>query len=95
MAETIKAEPVMDQLKQKQEALRARFVGKQLSEVPTPSVILDLRQVAVNCARMLEAADNLGLQWRAHIKTHKVKQVLNLHTKNVKMANNNERDIDH
>lgn len=59
--------------KKKQDVLRAMFVGKQLSEVPTPSVVLDLKQVTVNCERMLEAAENLGLQWRAHIKTHKVR----------------------
>ncbi|KAK3955992.1 putative serine dehydratase domain-containing protein [Pseudoneurospora amorphoporcata] len=82
MAETIKAEPIMDQLKQKQEALRAKFVGKQLSEVPTPSVVLDLKQVTVNCERMLEAAENLGLQWRAHIKTHKTTELTRLQVGN-------------
>ena len=65
-------ESIMDELKQKKDALRARFVGMKLSEVPTPSVVLDLKQVRVNCERMLEAAETLGLQWRAHIKTHKV-----------------------
>lgn len=53
--------------------LRISLIGRKLSEVPTPSVVLDLNQVTVNCVRMLEAAKNLSLQWRAHIKTHKVK----------------------
>lgn len=76
------AHPVMEELKQKQDALRARFVGKQLSEVPTPSVVLDLKQVMVNCERMLEAAENLGLQWRAHIKTHKTTELTRLQVGN-------------
>lgn len=71
-AETAKTNFIMDELKKKQRELKGRFVGKKLSEVPTPSVVLDLKQVTVNCERMLEAADNIGLQWRAHIKTHKV-----------------------
>ncbi|EAQ93139.1 hypothetical protein CHGG_01374 [Chaetomium globosum CBS 148.51] len=54
------------------EQLRAKFLGKTLNEVPTPSVILDLAKVEVNCERMLEATERLGLLWRAHIKSHKV-----------------------
>lgn len=54
------------------EQLRAKFVGKTLNEVPTPSVVLDLAKVEVNCERMLEATERLGLLWRAHIKSHKV-----------------------
>ncbi|KAK3354302.1 putative serine dehydratase domain-containing protein [Neurospora tetraspora] len=68
--------------KKKQDVLRAMFVGKQLSEVPTPSVVLDLKQVTVNCERMLEAAENLGLQWRAHIKTHKTTELTRLQVGN-------------
>lgn len=52
--------------------LRARFVGKTLNEVPTPSVVLDLAKLQTNCDRMLDATDRLGLLWRAHIKSHKV-----------------------
>lgn len=51
--------------------LRARFAGKTLHEVPTPSVVLDLAKVEMNCERMLEATQRLGLLWRAHIKSHK------------------------
>lgn len=54
------------------EQLRARFVTKTLNEVPTPSVVLDLAKLQVNCKRMLDATERLGLLWRAHIKTHKV-----------------------
>ncbi|AEO70517.1 uncharacterized protein THITE_2056590 [Thermothielavioides terrestris NRRL 8126] len=54
------------------EQLRGQFVGKTLHEVPTPSVVLDLAKLEVNCERMLEATERLGLLWRAHIKSHKI-----------------------
>jgi D-serine ammonia-lyase len=54
------------------EALRARYVGRSLYQVPTPAVVLDLAKVEANCNMMLEAARRLDLSWRAHIKTHKV-----------------------
>jgi len=52
--------------------LRDQFVGQNLSNVPTPSIVLDLAKLEVNCERMLNATERLGLLWRAHIKTHKV-----------------------
>jgi D-serine deaminase-like pyridoxal phosphate-dependent protein len=52
--------------------LRETFVGKTLSEVPAPAVILDAAVVRRNCALMLEATDALGVDFRAHVKTHKV-----------------------
>ncbi|KAK3309928.1 putative serine dehydratase domain-containing protein [Chaetomium strumarium] len=60
------------------EQLRARFAGKRLNEVPTPSVVLDLAKLEVNCQRMLEATDRLGLLWRAHIKSHKTTELTRL-----------------
>ena len=53
--------------------LKAKFVGQTLQDVPTPCVVLDLAKLEVNCQRMLDATDRLGLLWRAHIKTHKVR----------------------
>lgn len=53
-------------------ALQERLVGKTLHEVPTPSIVLDLAKLEVNCQRMIDAADKNGIGWRAHIKTHKV-----------------------
>lgn len=53
-------------------ALQERFVGKTLHEVPTPSIVLDLAKLEVNCQRMIDAAEKNGIGWRAHIKTHKV-----------------------
>jgi len=55
------------------DSLRGQLVGKTLSQVGTPSVVLDVAKLEVNCERMLEATQRLGLLWRAHIKTHKVR----------------------
>ncbi|KAI0966429.1 putative serine dehydratase domain-containing protein [Xylaria arbuscula] len=60
------------------DALQARFVGKTLHQVPTPSVVLDLAKVEANCNRMLETARKLNLNWRAHIKTHKTAELTRL-----------------
>lgn len=54
------------------DVLRSQFVGKDLGEVITPAVVLDLAKIEANCTLMLEAAERLQLSWRAHIKTHKV-----------------------
>ncbi|KAK4193279.1 D-serine dehydratase [Podospora australis] len=60
------------------EQLRAEFVGKSLHQVPTPSVILDLAKLEVNCERMLDATETIGLLWRPHIKTHKTTELTRL-----------------
>lgn len=53
--------------------LKERLVGKTLHDVPTPSIVLDLGKLEVNCRRMMDAAEKNGIGWRAHIKTHKVR----------------------
>ena len=53
------------------ESVKAPYLGKTLHDVSTPSAVLDLAKLEVNCQRMLEATHRLGLGWRAHIKTHK------------------------
>lgn len=57
-------------------ALQERLLGQTLYEVPTPSIVLDLAKLEVNCHRMMDAAEKNGIGWRAHIKTHKVSLVL-------------------
>lgn len=52
-------------------AFKKQFVGKTLYNVPTPSIVLDLAKLEVNCQRMTDAAEKNGIGWRAHIKTHK------------------------
>ncbi|KAI0178562.1 putative serine dehydratase domain-containing protein [Hypoxylon sp. FL1284] len=58
--------------------LRAQFVGKDLRDVITPAVVLDLAKIEANCTLMLEATERLQLSWRAHIKTHKTEELTRL-----------------
>lgn len=59
------------------EQLRHEYVGTSLSDpshcVSSPAAVLDLATLETNCKRMLEAVETLGLEWRPHIKTHKVR----------------------
>jgi D-serine deaminase-like pyridoxal phosphate-dependent protein len=54
------------------EALKECYIGKSLSEIPTPAAIIDVAKVRKNCKLMLEAASTLEVSFRAHVKTHKV-----------------------
>jgi len=56
-----------------EDAIKQQLVGQTLHDVATPSVVLDLAKLEVNCERMLDATERLGLLWRAHIKSHKVR----------------------
>lgn len=53
--------------------LRERHVGQSITAVPTPAVILDRAKMKKHCDSMLEVANALGTDFRAHIKTHKVR----------------------
>ncbi len=53
------------------------FVGKHLSDVSVPAAVLDRVIVKDNCNQMLKACRLLGVQFRPHIKTHKVITVIN------------------
>ncbi len=44
----------------------------RVSELETPSVLIDLDQVERNIRWMQDACDQLGVQFRPHIKTHKI-----------------------
>ncbi|KAL5534392.1 hypothetical protein ACEPAG_854 [Sanghuangporus baumii] len=52
-------------------ALCDEFVGKRLSSLRTPALVVDRVAFAGNCARMLDAAQGWGAKFRAHLKTHK------------------------
>lgn len=47
------------------------FKGKKLSELPTPSFVVDRSIFKENCEKMLETAARLHVDFRAHVKTHK------------------------
>ncbi|KAF4962552.1 hypothetical protein FSARC_9330 [Fusarium sarcochroum] len=53
-------------------------VGQNVTQVPKPAAILDVAKVRRHCTSMLEAARNLGVGFRAHVKTHKTTQVASL-----------------
>ncbi|OLN97366.1 D-serine dehydratase 1 [Colletotrichum chlorophyti] len=53
--------------------LREFYVGKDVTDVPKPAVVLDVAKVRRHCQSMLEAVDSLGVEFRAHVKTHKAR----------------------
>ena len=58
------------------EQLAKAFVGKKLVDVPTPAAVLDRAVVERNCRQMLEACQALDVDFRPHVKTHKVQALL-------------------
>ncbi|KAJ9157570.1 D-serine dehydratase [Pleurostoma richardsiae] len=60
------------------ETLKALYVGKSIRDVETPAAIMDVSAAKRNCDRMLDACKSLGLDWRAHIKTHKTVELTKL-----------------
>lgn len=48
------------------------FLRKKLKDVPTPAAIVDIAAVKRNCDQMLKACNDLQLDFRPHVKTHKV-----------------------
>jgi hypothetical protein len=54
------------------EEIRA-YIGRPISELPTPSIILDKAVIENNCRVMLDNVKDKGLALRAHVKTLKVK----------------------
>lgn len=53
------------------EKLCEKYLGKPVSDLPTPSLIIDRAVFAQKCSAMLNNAKNLGVQFRCHVKTHK------------------------
>lgn len=51
--------------------LSEQYVGKSLLNVPLPAIILDVAKIKKNCKLMLDAVDELKVDFRAHVKTHK------------------------
>jgi D-serine deaminase-like pyridoxal phosphate-dependent protein len=51
-----------------------------LSELPTPALVLDIERVRRNAERMSERVQRLGARLRPHIKTHKCVEIARLQT---------------
>lgn len=62
-----------------EEGLKLQYVGKRLSELPTPAAVIDVAGVRRNCDAMLAAIEDIGmLDFRAHVKTHKTAELTEL-----------------
>src|SRR6266480_4426973 len=59
-------------------ALKLQYIGKRISELPTPAAIIDVAVARANCEAMLATAANLGVSFRAHVKTHKTVELTEL-----------------
>lgn len=55
------------------DALLREFQGKQLETLRTPAMVIDRAVFAKNCARMHDTVNELGIAFRAHLKSHKVR----------------------
>lgn len=53
-------------------ALKLQFVGQRIDDVQAPAALVDAAVVKRNCKLMLETVEKLGVEFRAHVKTHKV-----------------------
>ena len=54
--------------------LQQAFVGKTLHEVSTPAAVVDRAVVRRNCDQLLQACKALQVDFRPHVKTHKVQR---------------------
>ena len=48
------------------------FVGERLQDVAAPAAVVDRAVVRRNCDQMLAAVERLEVDFRPHVKTHKV-----------------------
>lgn len=55
------------------EELRRFYIGKDIGDVPKPAVVLDVAIIKRHCQAMLQTMEQLGVGFRAHVKTHKVR----------------------
>lgn len=54
------------------EEFRQFYIGKDIGDVPKPAVVLDVAIIKRHCQTMLQTIKQLGVGFRAHVKTHKV-----------------------
>ncbi|KAJ5937801.1 hypothetical protein N7454_004143 [Penicillium verhagenii] len=51
------------------------YIGKDLADVPKPAAVLDVAIIRRHCERMKQTVKQLGVAFRAHVKTHKTIEV--------------------
>ncbi|PVH85732.1 hypothetical protein DL98DRAFT_650693 [Cadophora sp. DSE1049] len=54
------------------------YIGMDITKVPKPAAVLDVAKVRKHCSSMMDVANNLGVGFRAHVKTHKTREVTEL-----------------
>ncbi|KAH9845757.1 D-serine dehydratase [Teratosphaeria destructans] len=54
------------------------YIGKAISELPTPSLVLSLPRIKDNIARLHRDVEDMGIGFRAHVKTLKSTEVTKL-----------------
>ncbi|KIW78483.1 hypothetical protein Z517_08320 [Fonsecaea pedrosoi CBS 271.37] len=57
------------------EALLQAYQSQSLHDVPMPAAVIDVAKVKANCVAMLNAVKELGVSFRAHVKTHKTTEI--------------------
>ncbi|KUJ17691.1 uncharacterized protein LY89DRAFT_645282 [Mollisia scopiformis] len=61
-----------------QTSLVEQFVGQSLHDIPLPAAVLDIAKVRRNCARMLEAVDELNFDFLPEVSSHKTTEITRL-----------------
>ncbi|KAL6149905.1 hypothetical protein ACJBU6_11432 [Exserohilum turcicum] len=59
-------------------ALTSQFLHQPLTSLPTPAIVLDRAVVKRNCDAMLQVCKQLGVGFRAHVKSHKTVELSRL-----------------
>lgn len=70
--------PLAETLLPSKATLTAAFVGRSLSSLRTPAAVVDRTRFEANCAHMAKKTTELGISFRAHVKTHKTTEGLRL-----------------
>ncbi|OAA73478.1 Alanine racemase [Cordyceps fumosorosea ARSEF 2679] len=90
--------PVPQRLNPSQESLQQFYVGKDIHNVPTPALVLDRAKMRRHCESLSAATEALGVDFRAHVKTHKTVEGTRLQVgqaKLVKLVASTIAEIEH
>jgi len=56
--------------------LKDFYVGQDVSGVPKPALVLDAAIIRRHCETMIRTVRELGVGFRAHVKSHKVSPLI-------------------
>ena len=60
------------------ETLLQSFGELSVHDLPVPAAVIDIAKVRANCTAMLNAVKDVGVSFRAHVKTHKTTEITRL-----------------